>query len=223
MLFVDFAGRRSAVRLDLVQRIETIYADAIETVSSTARAVVDGAILPLVGLPEGPLPVNRVRTLRLSDGACDLLYAVREIDDAVALEEELRPVAEDPLVEAVTLVEGRTVTLIDGHELFARHGEPRQSAGTLKCYLPDDDWARTILAPLVEAAGYEAVIGEATDDGVAIILDDNAAQNVEGEDGNAVIRLRNEPQASNNANSIYRYDREGLLAALRLASAGRQG
>ncbi len=222
MLFVDFTGRRNAVRLDLVQRIETIHADAVEQLSSTARAVVDGAILPLVGLPEGPLPVRRLRTLRLSDGSCDLLYAVREIDDAVALTEELKPISEDTLIEAVTLVDGQTVTLIDGHELFARHGEKRPSASKFTCYIPDNDWARTILAPLVESAGYEAVIGKAQADGVAIVLEDDDARVVESDDSNAVILLRSEPQASDNAKTIYRYDREGLLEALHAAKGRRR-
>ena len=222
MLFVDFTGRRSAVRLELVQRIETIQASAIETTGSTARVVVDGAILPLIGLPDGPVPVEKVRTLRLSDGASEFLYAVREIDDAIALSEELKPVLDDPLVEAVTLVEARTVTLVDGHELFARYGEPRQSAAEFTCYLPDNDWARTILAPLVESAGYKSAFGEPKDDGVAIILDENAEFEGRDENGDAVIRLRTEQQGPDDSNSIYRYDREGLLAALRTASARRR-
>ncbi|MFM7349880.1 MAG: uracil phosphoribosyltransferase, partial [Erythrobacter sp.] len=55
MLFTDFAGRRAAVRLELVQRIETAPVAAIDRSAARARLVIDGMILPLVGLPDAPL------------------------------------------------------------------------------------------------------------------------------------------------------------------------
>ena len=221
MLFTDFEGRRRAVRLELVQRIETAPAHAIDRTSASPRAVIDGLILPLIGLPEGPLPAEKIRLLRLSDGDFELLLAVREIDDAVTLDAELKPVKDDPLIEAVTLVAGQTVSLIDGHEVFARHAEPPTSVSRPQCRLPDGEWARTILAPLVTSAGYEiAEPGSPDEEGtLSIWFEDEfeTASALEWTITQPFIRLRDHPDGSSSAETIYRYDREGLLAALREA------
>jgi two-component system chemotaxis sensor kinase CheA len=219
MLFTDFAGRRSAVRLELVQRIETAPMAAINRSAARPRVVIDGMILPLVGMPDAPLKGEKLRLLRLSDGACELLHAVREVEDAIELTSALVPVPEDPLVEAMTLVEGKPVALLDAHELFARYGEPPQVAHGARpvCALPDSDWARTILAPLVTAAGYDIVADDAGHPGVVTILFEDLYEVAEAL-GRAptgpVIRLRDHPEEPQARDTIYRYDRDGLLAAL---------
>lgn len=228
MLFTRFDGRRCAVRLELVRRIETVPAGAIDLSGSQPRAVIDDEILPLVGLPDGPLLTEKVRLLRLSDGDSELLHAVREVDDAADLTEKLKPVADDPLIEAVTLVGGTTVALIDAHEIFARYGETPEAVARPKCRIPDSDWARTILAPLVETAGYEVagpVDQGADEDGDVLIMleEEYEAASALGMDlADRVIRLRSLPQATPGEDTIYRYDREALLHALRTArkSAG---
>jgi two-component system chemotaxis sensor kinase CheA len=219
MLFTDFAGRRSAVRLELVQRIETAPMAAINRSAARPRVVIDGMILPLVGLPDAPLKGEKLRLLRLSDGACELLHAVREVEDAIELTAALVPVPEDSLVEAMTLVEGKPVALLDAHELFARYGEPPQVTHGARpvCALPDSDWARTILAPLVTAAGYDIVADGAGHPGVVTILFEDVYEVAEAL-GRAptgpVIRLRDHPEEPQARDTIYRYDRDGLLAAL---------
>lgn len=219
MLFTHFDGRRCAIRLELVQRIETAPASALDLSGSAARAVIEGEILPVVGLPEGPIPAEKIRLLRLTDGACELLHAVREVDDAALLESALEPEPNDPLVEAVTLVDGQTVALLDGHELFARHGKPAVAADKLVCRLPDSDWARSILAPLVTTAGYKVASDADHHEDVAIWFDDEyeAAAALDVDFRSPVIRLRDAPEAPDAAETIYRYDRDGLIRALRQA------
>lgn len=219
MLFTDFAGRRAAVRLELVQRIETAPASAIDRSAARPRVVIDGTILPLIGLPDTPIKAEKLRLLRLSDGAAELLYAVQAVEDAVELAGALVPVPEDPLIEAMTLVDGQPVTLVDAHALFARHGEaPRAAPGArLACVLPDSDWARTILAPLVASAGYDIVPeGAAGEDVVTILSEDvfEVAEALGRLPEGPVIRLRDHPDDGAGSGTIYRYDRDGLLAAL---------
>ncbi|MEO0056881.1 MAG: hypothetical protein RIT17_317, partial [Pseudomonadota bacterium] len=229
MLFTDFAGRRSAVRLELVQRIETAPASAIDRSAARPRVVIDGMILPLVGLPDDAqahFRGDKLRLLRLSDGACELLHAVREVEDAIELSEALVPVPEDPLVEAVTLVEGKPVALIDAHALFACHGAPPQAApgARPRCTLPDSDWARTILAPLVAAAGYDVIADDGTDpEAVTILFEDvyEAAEALGRTPQGPVIRLRDHPEEPQARGTIYRYDRDGLMAALAAARHAR--
>ncbi len=221
MLFTDFDARRRAVRLELVQRIETAPATAIDLSGSAPRAVIDGVILPLVGLPNGQIPAEKIRILRLTDGNSDLLQAVRDVNDAVELTDKLKPVNDDPLIEAVTLVDGETVALLDGHELFARYGEVPESVKKPVCRLPDTDWARTILGPLVTSAGYDIAESEERQEDVSIWFDDEyeAALALEVEFDNPVIRLRDIPDAPDDAGTVYRYDRDGLVEALRQARA----
>jgi len=225
MLFTDFDGRRSAVRLELVKRIETAPASVIDLSAAEPRAVIDGVILPLIGLPDDQVPSEKVRVLRLTDGACELLLAVREIDDATELDDKLKPVPDDPLVEAVTLVGGKTVTLIDGHELFARHGEAPEVAAKPVCRLPDSEWARTILGPLVTSVGYDVAHGQDAEieEDIAILFDDDyeAAAAIDITFDKPVIRLRDLPDEAGASETIYRYDRDALVDALRKArSAG---
>jgi len=222
MLFTDYDGLRRAVRLELVQRIETINADQIEIRGERARVVIDGLILPLIGLPEDISDGERIRLLRLSDEACELLYAVREVEDAITLKGALKPVKDDPLVEAFTLVENRSVALIDAHELFARYGQPPEITAKPTCLVPNNDWAQTILRPLVQSAGYEVVVESSTTThgaDVAILLDDEAPK---ADDPRRIIKLRSQPDALADEDSIYRYDRDGLFAALREARSGGQ-
>ncbi|MCR9179425.1 MAG: chemotaxis protein CheA [Erythrobacteraceae bacterium] len=222
MLFTDFAGRRCAVRLELVQRIETTPLSAIDRSAARPRVVIDGMILPLIGLPEAPLTGDKLRLLRLSDGDCELLHAVREVEDAIVLDAPLIPVPEDPLVEAMTLIDGQPVALIDAHEVFARHGEPPEAApgARPRCTLPESDWARTILAPLVTSAGYTIVPQDSGDpDVVAIMFDEvfEAAETLGRVPAGPVIRLRDHPAAPAGSATIYRYDRAALLGALAAA------
>lgn len=224
MLFTDFYGHRKAVRLELVQRIETASASALDLTGDTPRAVINGVILPLIGLPEGTVPSEKVRLLRLSDGACELLHAVRELDDAVELDGEFKPAGADPIIEAVTLVNSETVSVIDGHELFARFGEPPEAATKPVCRLPDTDWARTILAPLVSSAGYEIAETSNAQEDIAIWFDDEyeVAKALDIDFEVPVVRLRDLPDASDDSETVYRYDREGLINALRAARNARR-
>ena len=105
-------------------------------------------------------------------------------------------------------------------ELFARHGEPPVAAQRPRCILPDGEWARTILAPLVTGAGYEIVAEAEADKGAISILFEDVYEVAEALGRplpDHVIRLRDQPDAPTGSATIYRYDREGLLAALAAA------
>lgn len=215
MLFVGCNGRRQAVRLELVQRIETIDARAIDVGGNVARATIDDEILPLVGLIDGEAPEGRVRLLRLSDGTSDVLYAISEVIDAVELEQDLVEVDDDGLIEAVTLLGGVSVELIDGHKLFGLYGTAPKPLSPLTCRIPNSDWTQRILAPLLGSAGYTVTAdGEAEADITIMIDDEDPVAKAEG----TVLRLRSQPDDAvseeERALSIYRYDRDSLFAAL---------
>lgn len=231
MLFTDFEGRNCAIRLELVQRIETITSDAIDYSGSRPRAVIDGVTLPLAGLPKTRRSDDNVgeklRLLHLSDGDSGgenaLVYAVAQLKEAADLTNPLKPVHDDPLVEAITLLGHQSVSVLDGHALFAQYGDRPQPSDRPICRLPEGQWARTILGPLVTHAGY--AIADLDDDraDIAICFDEESediASPGAGFDG-PIVRLRKGHEASKSDATIYQYDREGLLDALKQARSGK--
>jgi len=123
-------------------------------------------------------------------------------------------------VSGVSLINGEPAEIVDAHWLFANHvGASANASDALVCRLPaDDPWMQNILRPMVEAAGYR-VIAEGGEDCADLII---AAQgSAVGDSAARTIWLRSEPEAAGKKDdSIYRYDRAGLLLALKSAGAG---
>ena len=220
MLFAGLDGRHRAVRLELVRRIDTISREAIDIEGDRAQAVIDGEIVTLAGHDTGPLPDGRCRLLRLSDGEHELVYIVREVLDAADITDDVVPSEADRSIEGVTLIGGKPIPLLDGHAVFSRYRATRKIEHTLTCRIPgESEWARTILEPLVEAAGYR--IASDDDDleaDLAIALAEEGSVQAHG--ARETIRLRPDPEDAGD-DTIYRYDRDGLLAALKRIRTGR--
>jgi two-component system chemotaxis sensor kinase CheA len=123
----------------------------------------------------------------------------------------------------VTLINNEPAELVDAHWLFANHAgaASRPSNEQPLCRLPEDDtWMKNMLRPIVEAAGYR-VVGEADEVQPDLVIVSAGAKVAKGAAGRT-IRLRAEPEAAGAKDaSIYRYDRAGLLMALK--SAGGWG
>lgn len=215
MLYRGLDGRQRAVRLDLVRRIETISRSAIDIEGGRAQIVIDDTLVPLVGHEAGELPPSVCRLLRLSDGHGEVALIVTEVLDAIDLPQELRSAEGNPDYEGIALVDGQPIPLIDGHRLFARHDRPVKDCAQPTCRLPhDSEWARTILEPLVVAAGYTVLRrdGDQRSD-VRILIDEDPSAQQDADA--AILHLRSSREARGaEDNSIYRYDREALLKAL---------
>ena len=124
-------------------------------------------------------------------------------------------------MSGVTLIGGEPAELIDAHWLFAEYlGTAARPSAPLVCRLPSGDpWMQNMLRPIIEAAGY-IVIGDGHDlipD--LVIRSDGQAKS---ESGSArVLTLATDPEAADGNEKIYRYDRAGLMMALKSAGAGR--
>jgi two-component system chemotaxis sensor kinase CheA len=215
LLFHGHDGSRRAMRLAVVDRIEEVPASAIRPGAGQLRVQLGETILPLAGV-NGELPTEKVRLFRLNDGANEIGYAFREVVDLSSIAHEVIQAEAPGEIAAVTLIEGEPAELIDAHWLFASHlGAASRAAEPLVCRLPSDDpWMQNILRPIVEAAGYRVVsdADEANAD-IAILSDGKEAGAA-----SRTIRLRSEPEPSSDKDeSIYRYDRAGLLMALKTA------
>jgi two-component system chemotaxis sensor kinase CheA len=78
-----------------------------------------------------------------------------------------------------------------------------------------------MLRPLIEAAGYR-IIDDTEDDETADVVIACLGEELPEDADDRTIWLRTEPEAAGKTdNSIYRYDRAGLLTALKSVSSGR--
>ena len=217
LLFRGLDGDRKAMRLAVVDRIEEVSSKAIKKAAGQLRVQLGEAILPLAGVGEAALP-EKVRLFRINDGSREVGYAFDEVLDLATLEHDLLPSQAAGEIAGVALVGGAPAELIDAHWLFAHYAGTVNTRGTqLVCRLPTDDpWMQHMLRPIVEAAGYR-VVGdgdEARADVTIVAGDSGELPEGDGE----VIRLRLDADGEDGS-SIYRYDRAGLLLALK--SVGR--
>jgi two-component system chemotaxis sensor kinase CheA len=203
LLFRGLDGGRKALRLAIVDRIEEVPTSSIREAAGQLRVQVGDAILPLGGAEGTDLDQEKVRVFRLNDGQHEIGYAFGE-------------------VSGVSLINGEPAELIDAHWLFAQYvGAAARKLEQLVCLVPGwDPWMQNMLRPLVEAAGYR-VIDDADDDKADVVIA-CIGEELPDSVNDKTIWLRPEPEAANKKDdSIYRYDRAGLLVALKSASAGR--
>ena len=221
LLFRSLDGARRAIRLAVVDRIEEVPASAIQMGAGQLRVQLGEAILPLTGIDVAPAGNAKVRIFRLNDGTTELGLAFREVIDLQEIDGDMIPAEVPGSIAGVTLIAGEPAELVDAHWLFARFAcAAAAPAREAVCRLSEHDpWMQNMLRPIVEAAGYR-VVGSAHDGDVDLVIAS------EGSDAEAsherTIWLRSDPEGSAaNDRSIYRYDRAGLMLALK--SAGRGG
>ncbi|HEX6218111.1 MAG TPA: chemotaxis protein CheA [Sphingomicrobium sp.] len=215
ILFRNVEGARCALRLAVVDRIEEVPVSAIRPAAGQLRVQLGETILPLAGVTGGMLPdVDKVRLFRLSDGVSEIGFAFQEVIDLAEVDHDVILADTPGEVAAVTLIAGEPAELVDPHWLFAHHvgaSVPETSKQPI-CRLPSDDpWMQNILRPIVEAAGYR-VIGDADEAEADLAIVSQGADELAAA---KTITLRSDPSGEDD--SIYRYDRAGLLMALKSA------
>jgi two-component system chemotaxis sensor kinase CheA len=226
LLFRDLDGAERAVRLALVERIEDVPAAAASHSAGRLRLTHDGRIMPLMGCGAaigGP----RIRILRMTDGVSHLAYAIDEVVDIIAMDAEIAPAMTPGLVAGVALVDGRPIELIDPHWLFAEAavGAVSRAHRPLCLLAGGDQWMRQVLAPLIEAAGYAVAFdGDADAASADVVIRSDDGQEAPALAGAPVVRLRPRPETRGaEDDSVYRYDRIGLMEALRSRTAQGRG
>lgn len=219
LLIHDLDGARRIVPLAAVDRVEQVPVDAIRESAGRLRMTIDGSIIPLaVAAPVDGF--GRVSVLRLHDGASEIGYAVRESLDIVHVTEPLVPAAAPGHVAGVTLVDGEPTELLDLIWLFATHGDHHQPAAGVQplCLIGEDasGWTQTFLRPIIEGMGFRVTHrlrgGERAD---LMILSDDSTMPVDGP-AQTVVTLRTAPEADPaRPESVWRYDRDALVAAVK--------
>ena len=226
LLFRDLDGVERAIRLALVERIEDVPATAASFSAGRLRLTHDGRIMPLMSCG-APIGDSRFRILRMSDGEAQIAYAIDAVIDIMPVGLVMERAVSPGLIAGVALVEGHPVEFIDPHWLFAEAtSEGRSTGAGPLCLLGDtgDPWTRQVLRPLVEAAGYRVAMAGDPDEDKAEIMIGSGPSTAFFAPVMPVIRLRSgiEPQGAND-DSVYRYDRVGLIEALRAQASRGKG
>jgi len=219
LMFRDLDGAVRGVRLALVERIEDVATEGVIQTGGVQMVPLQGRLTKLHSAAALPTS-ERLRLLRLSDGDGAVAYAIDQVIDVVELHAELAPTPIPGPIAGVVLHDGSPVELLDPFWLFTNGAANPVNDASPLCLVADaeDPWAREVLAPLLGAAGYRVTFaGEATEDRVSVIVT-STGHTPEGVDA-PVVRLRGTPD-HNGDESIYRYDRDGLLSALRRHVAG---
>ncbi len=208
LLFDTLDGRRQAIALAAIDRIDLVPSHCLQHSGGRSRLLIDGELLALK--PDGAWPTNEAgRIIRLTDGATTIAYAIDEAIDIVQMPLTLAPASGDPILLGVAIIDNAPVEVIDTHALFA--GE-QQSVTAPLCVLRGDgsQWMENFLRPTLEARGYRCSAKAPADASYVITLAFDDDDQAEGD----VIRLRRTAECHSTANTIYRYDRETLIAQL---------
>lgn len=213
LLFRTLEGRVRLVPVAAVQRIEDVRAEAVRLSAGRLHVALGETLLPLEGCGDSA-PGRPIRLLRLSDGQDEIAYGFAEVVDILPLPTGLILAAETGEVRGVVLIGGEQAELLDLHWLFARQGRRRSVAAKPVCVIPaGDPFMDSILRPLVESAGYEVLAsGAPGSEAASIVIASDQAGDVAPSLGARLVRIRAE--AEGRSDSIHRYDREALLAAL---------
>lgn len=215
LLFKTLDGRTRLVPVAAVQRIEDVRGDSIRRSAGRLHVSLGDVLLPLEGCG-AEVPDRPIRLLRLSDGATEIAYGFAEVVDIIPLPAGLIAASEPGEVRGVVLVAGEQVELLDLHWLFARQGaRPPADARRPVCAIPTGDpFMEAILRPLIESAGYTVVaIGAPGSETASIVIASaEALETPPSPEGARLVRIRAASEGSDD--SVHRYDREALLAAL---------
>ena len=222
LMFCDLDGVRRAVPLAAVDRVEQVEGHSVRFAAGRFRVTIDGRILPLAaqGEIEGR---ERLNVLRLKDGANEVSYAIEEALDIILLPEDLVPAREPGPIAGVALIDGEQVELLDILWVFDEHADRDAEEVAPLCLIAGDKdgWMASFVRPLLETAGYRIVTQLPPGETPAVVLSADEAP-AELAAKAPVVRLRSRRAAAGAGDdSIYRYDRAGLLSALEARVAGK--
>lgn len=223
LLFLDCSGARRAIRLGVVDRIEEVRGAAVSLAAGRVRVQLGQSIIPLEGLERLPDPNEKLKLFRLSDGETQIGLAFSEVLDLEGIADRIILADAPGMVEGVTLVAGEPAELVDAHWLFASAVQPLTNAALEPpvCRLDlGDPWVSNMLRPIVEAAGYRVIATDTEAEAdLAIAWAGAAIEHT----ARRTLFLNTDAEAAANENHLYRYDRAGLLVALREAATGKAG
>ena len=119
MLFRDLRGRRCALPMDAIERVELLSPAQVEENDRTGHVVVDGTMVPIIGLDGADMPEGSLSAFCLS-GDPPILLATAAIEETVALPDAITPCHGDEDVAGLFLDGDFPVRLLDPGALRGR-------------------------------------------------------------------------------------------------------
>jgi len=225
LLFIASNGRKQAIRLSAIERMEEIEVAQIQYVGGRTRVSADGGLYDLWEYESAP-DDGLVKVLKLSDGDSACYLAVGDVMDIFSITGDIVPSAQPEQHEGVVYAFGEPVELRNMFTFFETSDRRRRNRGSeALCFIDcseDSQWERTILAPLLTASGYAVSFDERDQSHAAIILHRDVAKAREQANDPRTVHLRDSSHSTSEAiASIYRYDGAGLISAIEEKLAGR--
>ena len=218
LIFVATDGRKQAIRLSAIDRMEDMNAEQIQFVGGRMRVSVDGKLYDLWEYDDRPDDAV-VNVLKLTDGDSSCYLAVGEVLDIFSIAGDIVPSAKPELHEGVITVFGEAVELRNMFAFFETSDRRRRKRAVAPlCFIncaDDSQWEHTILAPLLTASGYAVSFDRNDEAHAAIVLHRDLAIVNAAPNDPRMLHLRDSRHAVvDNVASIYRYDRVGLISAI---------
>jgi two-component system chemotaxis sensor kinase CheA len=218
LLFIATDGRKQAIRLSAIERMEDIEVAQIQYVGGRTRVSADGGLYDLWEYESAP-DDGLVKVLRLSDGDSTCYLAVSDVLDIFSISGDIMPSAQPEQHEGVVYAFGEPVELRNMFAFFETYDRSRRNHGSeALCFIDcaeDSQWERTILAPLLTASGYAVSFDEHDQPRAAIILQRDVAKARERATDPRTLHLRDSNHSpAETVTSIYRYDGVGLISAI---------
>ncbi|HJO65685.1 MAG TPA: ATP-binding protein [Sphingomonas sanguinis] len=227
LLFEDLDGVRRTMPLAAIDRVEKVATSAVHRSGGRVRLIIGDTTVPLhhvdpVAL-EDALTGREIEVIRLTDGEAECAYAMTTALEIIQLPAEIAA-SSGGIVLGVTVWDGQAIEILDPLTLFLdMEGSSEGGAGAPLCLLDGAGaaWMDRFLRPVLEAHGYRCATRSSADQAPAVRLV------MEGEAGacdpsdTPVVRLRRDREGPTGSDSIYRYDRSALIAAL--AGHARRG
>ncbi len=226
LLFINTGGKRQAIRLSVIERMEDIAVENISYSGGLMRVCQGGSLVEISGLNKVP-DAGAVQALRLTDGQTSHYLAVQDVLDIFTIEGEIFTSALPDLHEGIVQTNDGPVELINFYHFFeAPFLNHRPSVQKPLCFIDcvgDNHWEQGILQPLLLASGYAVSFDENDRAAADIVLGSDGIGGEQSASDTRILRLRDNLQATpEESASVYRYDRLGLLAAIELKLMGQR-
>jgi two-component system chemotaxis sensor kinase CheA len=224
LLYVASDGRKRAIRLSVIDRMEDVDASQIQHIGGKMRVSVEGRLYDLCELDDVPA-TGLVKLLKLTDGQKSKYLAVEDVLDIFTIDGELVPSAHPESHEGVINAFGEAVELVNVFQYFEMSDSYHHSVHDAPlCFIEcgeDAHWERRILAPLLSASGYAVSFDPTDQQRALVVLHRDAERASDAADDPRILHLRDTSHVvRRELSSIYRYDRVGLISAIEAKLAG---
>ena len=206
-----------------MDRVEDLEASQITMSDGLAFARIDDRLLP--ALNTDGAETSPPKSLRLHGGHEQICYLIEDVVDIIEVPAKVDIALAAGRVAGLVMVGDTQLEMVDPFALFAeaagRRLKSSRAARPIQCLIPDaeDPWMRNILAPLLVQAGHDVTFDISGDAAPDIILcsGEQPAPVTDGDVPVLVLREVADPTSAS-PDSIYRYDRDTIMAAVAQAA-----